>query len=98
MKKVFDWKEYAALARLAGAEGCVLLKNDKETLPLKEGAKVAIYGRTQFDYIKSGTGSGGLVKTPYVVNIYDGIKALNKYCRLYGFLGGPNGLVKHRYI
>ncbi len=75
MKKVFDWKEYAALARLAGAEGCVLLKNDKETLPLKEGAKVAVYGRTQFDYIKSGTGSGGLVKTPYVVNIYDGIKA-----------------------
>ncbi|MCR5279189.1 MAG: glycoside hydrolase family 3 C-terminal domain-containing protein [Lachnospiraceae bacterium] len=74
MKKKFDWKEYAALARRMGAEGCVLLHNDKETLPLKEGTKVALYGRTQFDYIKSGTGSGGLVNTPYVVNIYDGLK------------------------
>ena len=33
-----------------------------------------------------------------ICGLYDGIKALNKYCRLYGFLGGPNGLVKHRYI
>ena len=32
-----------------------------------------------------------------ICGLYDGIKALNKYCRLYGFLGGPNGLVKHRY-
>ena len=33
-----------------------------------------------------------------ICGLYDGIKALNKYCRLYGFLGGPAGLVKHRYI
>ena len=33
-----------------------------------------------------------------ICGLYDGIKALNKYCRLYGFQGGPNGLVKHRYI
>ena len=33
-----------------------------------------------------------------ICGLYDGIKALNKYCRLFGFLGGPNGLVKHRYI
>ncbi len=72
MKKVFDWKEYARLARRAGAEGSVLIKNDNETLPVKRGSKVAIYGRSQFDYIKSGSGSGGLVNTPYVVNIYDG--------------------------
>ena len=32
-----------------------------------------------------------------ICGLFDGIKALNKYCRLYGFLGGPNGLVKHRY-
>jgi len=32
-----------------------------------------------------------------ICGLFDGVKALNKYCRLYGFLGGPNGLVKHRY-
>ncbi len=74
MNRIFDWKEYAALARRLGAEGCVLLKNERETLPLKKGTRVALYGRTQFDYIKSGTGSGGLVNTPYVVNFYDALK------------------------
>ena len=73
--RIFDWKEYAELARSAGAEGCVLIKNDKATLPVKDGKSVAVYGRTQFDYIKSGTGSGGLVNTPYTVNIYEGLKA-----------------------
>lgn len=74
MKRSFDWKEYENLARNAGAEGYVLIKNDNGVLPLSEGAKVALYGRTQFDYIKSGTGSGGMVNIPYLVNIYDGLK------------------------
>ena len=33
-----------------------------------------------------------------ICGLYDGVKALNKGCRLYGFLGGPDGLVKHNYI
>lgn len=74
MKFTFDWKEYEALARKTGAEGYVLIKNDGEALPVKEKERVALYGRTQFDYIKSGTGSGGLVNIPYLVNIYDGMK------------------------
>lgn len=74
MHLVFDWKEYARVARRAGAEGSVLIKNDNGTLPLTKDTKVAVYGRTQFDYIKSGSGSGGLVNTPYAVNIYDGLK------------------------
>lgn len=75
MKKfTFDWGKYVAASRLAAAEGSVLLKNDKETLPVKKGGTVALFGRSQFDYIKSGTGSGGLVNVPYVVNYYDGIK------------------------
>lgn len=74
MKMVFDWKEYIETVRRAAAEGCVLLKNDEECLPIKKGEKVAVFGRTQFDYIKSGTGSGGMVNTPYVVNYYDGLK------------------------
>ena len=32
-----------------------------------------------------------------ICGIYDGIKALNKGCRLFGFLMGPDGLVKHNY-
>lgn len=74
MKKIFDWKEYEKLCREAGSEGYVLIKNDEAVLPLKEGQNVAVYGRSQFDYIKSGTGSGGLVNIPYLVNVYDGLK------------------------
>ncbi|MBR5762625.1 MAG: glycoside hydrolase family 3 C-terminal domain-containing protein, partial [Lachnospiraceae bacterium] len=74
MKLSFDWNEYEALVRKAGAEGCVLLKNDNEALPVKNGEKVALFGRTQFDYIKSGSGSGGMVNIPYLVNVYDGFK------------------------
>ena len=74
MKYSFDWHEYEALVRKAGAEGCVLIKNDDNALPVKEGEKVALFGRTQFDYIKSGSGSGGMVNIPYLVNVYDGFK------------------------
>lgn len=65
-KFTLDWKQYAALARQAAAEGCVLLENKNNTLPLSEGEKCAVFGRTQFEYYKSGTGSGGLVNTSYV--------------------------------
>lgn len=36
---------------------------------------MSFFGRTQINYIKSGTGSGGLVHTEYVVNIIDGALA-----------------------
>lgn len=75
MNYQFDWKQYAVLARQAAAEGCVLLKNDDNALPVKEGERVAIFGRIQFDYYKSGTGSGGMVNSPYAISILDGLKA-----------------------
>lgn len=65
-KFTLDWEQYAAIARQAAAEGCVLLENKNNTLPLSEGEKCAVFGRTQFEYYKSGTGSGGLVNTSYV--------------------------------
>jgi len=80
MKFTFDWKEYAKVARAAVAEGCVLLKNDKNTLPIKDGQKVSVFGRIQFDYYKSGMGSGGMVNAPYVVSILDALKAYDKIC------------------
>ncbi|MCR5798759.1 MAG: glycoside hydrolase family 3 C-terminal domain-containing protein [Lachnospiraceae bacterium] len=74
MKFVLDWDEYAKKARQAVAEGCVLLKNDKEALPLKEGSKISIFGRIQNTYYKSGTGSGGMVNAPYVISILDAFR------------------------
>ena len=75
MKYVFDWKEYAAVARKATAEGCVLLRNEEKALPIKQGETISVFGCNQFNYYKSGTGSGGMVNTPYVVSILDALKA-----------------------
>ena len=72
-KAILDWKEYSNVARKSVAEGCVLIRNENKVLPLEKGSKVSIFGRTQFDYNKSGTGSGGLVNAPYVSNITDSL-------------------------
>lgn len=62
-----------ALARQAACEGAVLLRNRDRTLPLA-GKTVSLFGRTAVDYVKSGTGSGGLVNVDYAVNILDGLR------------------------
>ena len=62
------------MARQATAEGCVLLENEGQALPLREGERVAVFGRMAFHYYKSGLGSGGLVNTRYVVGILDALK------------------------
>lgn len=67
--KIFDLGKYAACARQVSAEGAVLLKNENHVLPLKEGSSVAVFGRSQYNYYKSGTGSGGLVNVSHVVSI-----------------------------
>lgn len=69
-----DGDKYAALARQAAAEGAVLLKNDRQALPFHSGEKISVFGRSQFTYYKSGTGSGGMVNTPYTVGILDALK------------------------
>ncbi len=66
-------ENYAKKAREAAAEGVVLLKNDHETLPLAKGERVALFGRSQFNYYKSGTGSGGLVNTAYVTGVREAL-------------------------
>ncbi len=72
--KTMTIQDYTALARQAAAEGIVMLKNHRQVLPLQPGSRVAVFGRIQFDYYKSGTGSGGMVNTPYVVGILDALK------------------------
>lgn len=63
-------QELKPLCRKIAAEGSVLLENDG-VLPFKKGTKVALFGRNQEGYIKSGTGSGGLVRVEKVPVIWD---------------------------
>ncbi len=72
--KIFDVDNYAKKAREAVAEGIVLLKNEGQVLPFPEKSKVAVFGRTQFNYYKSGTGSGGLVNASHVVGILEALE------------------------
>ena len=71
---VIDWDQYAGLARRVAAEGAVLVRNEGQVLPLWPGTKISVFGRIQFHYYKSGTGSGGMVNTRYVVGILDALK------------------------
>ena len=67
------YKPLAEAARRAATDGIVLLKNEGNILPLGKNDRISLFGRTQIDYNKSGTGSGGLVNVDRVVNILDGI-------------------------
>ena len=73
-KKLFDLDQYAKCARLCAAEGVVLLKNDNNTLPLEPGTTIALFGRSQYNYYKSGTGSGGMVNTRYVMGVKEALE------------------------
>ena len=57
-RRVTGSAAHIALSRRAAAEGMVLLKNENETLPLKRGGRVAVFGKAQADYVKGGGGSG----------------------------------------
>ncbi len=67
-----DWKKYLDKAAETVSEGIVMLKNDN-ALPLEAGTEIAVFGRIQLHYYKSGTGSGGLVNVSKVVGITDGL-------------------------
>ena len=71
---LYDIRKYAQTARKAAAEGIVMLRNFEGLLPLGEGSRIAVFGRNQYNYYKSGTGSGGLVNTAYVVGIRDAME------------------------
>lgn len=65
----------AEFCRKVAAEGAVLLQNEGEVLPLKQGDRVSVFGRIQLDYYRSGTGSGGSVNVPYTTNLLDGLRS-----------------------
>lgn len=72
-RRVTASEAHIALSRRAATEGMVLLKNEGGALPLKYGESVALFGVATVDYVKGGGGSGA-VYTPYVRNIYDGMR------------------------
>ena len=72
-RRVTGSKEHIALSRMAAGEGMVLLKNEKNTLPIRKGTKVAFFGKGTVDYVKGGGGSGD-VTVEYIRNLYEGMK------------------------
>lgn len=74
MKLNLDYKQYQLYARQMSAEGCVLLENREQTLPIEYGERVSVFGRAQIETYYCGTGSGGLVNPPYVISIIDGLR------------------------
>ena len=74
-RRVTGSEAHIALSRRAAGEGMVLLKNEKECLPLAAGAKVALFGKGTIDYVKGGGGSGD-VTVAYVRSLYEGMKQM----------------------
>ncbi len=65
------------LAKEVAHEGMILLKNEKDVLPLKEDETVALFGIGQLDYVKGGGGSGE-VTVAYTRNILEAMQAEEK--------------------
>ena len=66
-------KENAEMSRTAATEGMILLKNEKNALPLSKNIKnIALFGNASYDTYLGGSGSG-YVATAYSIDIVDGL-------------------------
>lgn len=72
-RKVTGCPDHIALSRRAAAEGMVLLKNEKNVLPVKRGTRVALFGKAGADYVKGGGGSGD-VTVAYIRSLIEGMR------------------------
>lgn len=66
--------QISKLCRKAAAQGAVLLKNEDAVLPFTGNDTIAVFGRCQIEYYRSGTGSGGAVNVPYTTNLIEGLR------------------------
>ncbi len=80
--RVTACKEHIELSKEAAKEGMVLLKNKESVLPLVKGARLALFGKGTFDYVKGGGGSGD-VTVSYIKNLYEGFKTLDYKIDIY---------------
>lgn len=96
-ERVTACKKHRELSKEAAKEGMVLLKNEKELLPLENGSRVALFGKASFDYVKGGGGSGD-VTVEYIINLYEGMKNLSDRVHVYEDLASfYRKNVKHQY-
>ena len=70
-----DLEAHAKIAREAAGEGIVMLKNNNGTLPLDKGKTIAVFGKTSYELIAFGTGSGSVRSHKYTVSVNDGLKS-----------------------
>ncbi|MDT3402044.1 glycoside hydrolase family 3 C-terminal domain-containing protein [Mucilaginibacter terrae] len=90
-----DLKAHAQISREAATEGLVLLKNDKEALPLqKKQGKVALFGNISYALIAGGWGSGDVNKA-YTVSVAKGLT--NAGYELDKEISGPYGQYNSNY-
>ncbi len=66
-----DLKKHAEISRNAATEGMVLLKNEKNTLPVSV-SKIALFGNAAYNTIIGGTGSGD-VNEAYIISLDSGL-------------------------
>ena len=68
-------KAHRAMARQAGAEGAILLKNDNQALPFSQAIRdVAIYGKTGYKLIPGGIGPGESNAGNYHISLVEGLR------------------------
>ena len=75
-------KKHIELSCDAACEGMVLLKNERNVLPIKKGIRIALFGKGTFDYVKGGGGSGD-VTVPYTRNLYEGLSQFSSDISIY---------------
>lgn len=68
-----DLEGHARIARDAAEETMVLLKNEDAALPLRKSRRVALFGKTSYDFIAGGTGSGE-VYYHHAVSLKEGLR------------------------
>jgi beta-glucosidase len=94
-EKSLDTPEVRALLRKAAGDATVLLKNDKDILPIKTAKKIAVIGPNAKHAVTSGGGSASLLST-YTVSPLEGITAAAK--EIGAEISYTVGTLSHQYL